>query len=131
MTASQKGTITKLRQQIQNAVQRIIQLRSEEGFYKDDRESSAQYYFPTLEGLEAILIPSLAMGYADSPAAIPDAIKILESDTQYILGFNANKRERKNQGTPYFVTGRGAGKEYFWISECAAFTLSTLINLSL
>ena len=121
--------INKIRDQVLAAVRRIVQLRKLEGFYKDDQESSAKHYFTTLEGLESILIPSLALGYSDIASEITDIIFVLEEDLEYILRFNAKRSRRKNQGTPYFVTGRGAGKEYYWLSECAAFTLSTLINI--
>jgi hypothetical protein len=124
-------TIARIKQQIRMAIQRIVHLRKEEGFYRDDQESSDKYYFPTLEGLEAILIPSLALGYKMMSEELPDIVRILKKDVEYVLEFNTGKNKRRNQGRPYFVTGRRAAREYYWISECGAFTLSTLINVLL
>lgn len=99
-------------------------------FYKDDQESSERYYFPTLEGLEAILIPALALDEARWPKLVSDfsAIReIVSEDIQYALSLNTNAKKQQ-QGAPYFAAGRRANTKYYWISECAAFTLSTLIN---
>jgi hypothetical protein len=116
------------------AVGEIARRRAYDGFYKDDEESRSRYYFPTLEGLEAILIPSLAISGAweNVIASEPATPSLISKDLEYVLSLNRSaqkKQKQDKQGEPYFSTGRGAGKKYFWISECAAFTLSTLINI--
>lgn len=99
-------------------------------FYKDDKESTERYYFPTLEGLEAILIPAIALKEARWPTLVSDFSELREivsEDIQYVLSLNTTAKKQQ-QGAPYFAAGRRANTKYFWISECGAFTLSTLIN---
>ena len=100
-------------------------------FYKDDKESRQRFYFPTLEGLEAILIPAIALKEARWPTLLsdfPELRTIVSEDIEHVLPLNTNTK-KKEQGAPYFATGRRGSTKYFWISECGAFTLSTLINI--
>jgi hypothetical protein len=104
-----------------------------DGFYKDDEESRHQYYFPTLEGLEALLIPALTIdgAWVYLVEAEPKIRGAVSEDIEYVLSFNRSAQGKQNkQGQPYFSNrGRGPTKKYGWISECGAFTLSTLINV--
>ncbi|MCA1568650.1 MAG: hypothetical protein LC803_23990 [Acidobacteria bacterium] len=105
--------------------------RLTDDFYKDEEESKRRYYFPTLEGLEAILIPAIAISDVSWRTLFSDFPKIrniVTEDIEYILELNANQKKQNQQGAPYFFTGRGASRRYYWISECGTFTLSTLIN---
>jgi hypothetical protein len=111
---------------------RRIQYEGEAGFYEDDEESRKRYYFPTLEGLEALLIPALAIdgSWVYLATEKPKIKAAISHDIEYVLSFNSSSQSKQNkQGQPYFFTGRGASKKHFWISECGAFTLSTLINV--
>jgi hypothetical protein len=112
------------------SILRVARLRLLEGFYKDDEESRKPFYFPTLEGLESILIPAIAIEEVSWPTLVSNSSEIqhiVSKDIEYILSLN-NANKKKKQGAPYFFTGRGASKKFYWISECGAFTLSTLIN---
>jgi hypothetical protein len=114
------------------AIREIAARRVFDGFFKDEEESRRQYYFPTLEGLEAILIPALAIegAWVYLVSAEPKIRTAVSEDVEYVLSFNRPSRARQSkQGEPYFFTGIRASKKPFWISECGAFTLSTLINI--
>jgi hypothetical protein len=113
------------------SILQVARRRLIDKFYKDDQESKQRYYFPTLEGLEAILIPAVALeetSWAILVSNFSQLPSLVSQDIEYALKLNKPSKKQQ-QGAPYFAAGRRASTKYYWISECGAFTLSTLINV--
>jgi adenosylhomocysteinase len=117
-----------------SALTRLGANRVADGFFRDEVEASGKYYFSTLEGLDAFLIPIVNLqnniGWDTIQKAVPGLVDFLTEDLTYILNSNSSsmKQPPDRHGLPYFVRGKGGYATPYWTSECASFTLSVLTN---
>ncbi len=119
---------------LQNALRRMVFNRLEDGTFTDEQDvRNERYYFSTLEGLDAILIPLVNLPRSSFWDVLngdfPGMITAIGDDVNFIIRSNPENREElppPDHGRPYFRQEQG--RRAYWTSECASFTISVLTN---
>lgn len=119
-----------------NALDKLIDNRISDKAFTDQEDVTTKGYFSTLEGLEAILIPIVNLPknlfWQQIISDRPQLIDILKEDITFVLSYNQKSKGNIppiEQGTPYFIQGKGVRQAPYWTVECSSFTISVLTNL--